>query len=250
MGETSAKTIMWILPKQLISAFAADTEALTSDSAAASQACAQSLIRRSKPAQSSFYLREWKAGRLTRLRSGVISSPFLGGLFTAKWTSSLADIPASPLAVPANEPEKTIPGTSGLGSQMELLPCSPDSVSSKTSKGTFRWDSPQSLAIWKSWVTRCRGDYSRRAKLARHTSGDESFYLPTPCANEDSFRLNGGSQQSKCLEAKARRGELGEIGPLNPQFVEMMMGLSVGWTDSACLATESCQQLPKEHFKF
>ena len=261
---------MWILPKQLTSAFAADTEVLTSDSAAASQACAQSLIVRSKQQRASYFLRAWKAGNLTRLRSGVISSPFLGGLFTAKWTSSLADIPANHLAVPESEPEKMIPGTSGLGSQMELLPCSPDSVSSRTSKGTFRWDSPQSSVIWKSWVTERRGDYSRRAKLVRHTSGSGCLSWPTAAARDwkDTPGMarestdKDGSPRSRTdqlaravyahgLAAPANLSANGSrCGLLNPDWVETLMGLPVGWTDSACLATESCQQLPKEHFKF
>ena len=69
--------------------------------------------------------------------------------------------------------------------------------------------------------------------------------LPTPTASEQKYRLKGNSQQSKCLEAKARRGELinssleeigdnGKSAPrlgLNPQFVEAMMGFPTGWTD-------------------
>jgi hypothetical protein len=112
----------------------------------------------------------------------------------------------------------------------------------KMSRDISRWDSPASSAIWKRWVTKCRGEYSARLNAARRTNEDESLYLPTPCANEDSFRLNGNSQQSKCLEARARRGELGEAGPLNPEFVEIMMGLPIGWTDCASLATELSQQ--------
>jgi hypothetical protein len=98
-------------------------------------------------------------------------------------------------------------------------------------------DSEKSLQTWKALVTKRRGEYSQRLKLALHTNEEESFFLPTPCANEDSFRLNGNSQQSKCLEARARRGELGEAGPLNPEFVEAMMGLPIGWTDCASSAT-------------
>ena len=230
---------MWILPKQLISAFAQDTEALTSDSVELSQTCAQSLMRRSKPSPAKTYLREWKAGSLMRLRYGAISRPSLGNSFLDWWISSLAATRVSHSAVQASEPEQTTQGTSGPLFQPELLSCDQVSVSLKMSKGTFRWDSPQSSATWKSLVTKRRGEYSQRLKLALHTREEESFSLPTPCANEDSFRLGGNTQQSKTLEAQARRGELGEAGPLNPQFVETMMGLPIGWTDCASSATES-----------
>jgi hypothetical protein len=253
---------MWILPKQLISAFAADTEALTSDSGAASQACEQSLMRRSKPAQSSFYLREWKAGNLTRLRSGAISSPFLGGLFEAKWTSSLEVIPASHSAALANEPEKTTLGTSGPGLQMELLPCNPDSASSRTSKGTSRWDSPASSAIWKSWVTRCRGEYSARLNAVRHISANESLSWPTAKARDwkdttgcslDAVNPDGTHRNRRDRLVGAIAAEMsGPAAPdnrsthgsrpglLNPDWVETLMGLPVGWTDCGCLGTELC----------
>jgi hypothetical protein len=229
---------MWILPKQLISAFAQDTGALTLDSVELSQTCAQSLMRRSKPSPAKTYLREWKAGNLMRLRSGAISSHSLGRAFEAWWTSSLAATPASPSVQQDLDKEQKTQDTFGPLLQMELLPCDQNYVSLKTSKDISRWGCPTLSKTWQDWVTEQRGEYSQRLKLAHLTSEDESSYLPTPCANEDSFRLNGNSQQSKCLEAKARRGELGEPGPLNPEFVEVMMGLPIGWTDCASLETE------------
>lgn len=305
-----------------------------------------------------------------RLRSGVISSRSLGQSFEDWWTSSLEATHASHSQQQDSDKEKTTQGTCGPISQMEFDLCAQDSASLRMSKGTSRWDSPQSSVIWKNWVTECRGEYLARLKLARLTSENESSSwptvsardwkgcyqtlerkdgkfrgdllpdavrivesggkchslatatkmgtaqsvdsttqtadvqdllrmdlntesmkiscsLPTPCANEDSFRLNGSSQQSKTLEAMARRGELKtagsacivdrmsfqaahattmnldvisaesghthsttaskmdahivevssqdgmtyQPGPLNPQFVEVMMGLPIGWTD-------------------
>ena len=224
---------MWILPKSLISAFAPGTEALTLDSSECSQACARSLMRRSKPSLANSYLREWKAGNLMRLRSGAISSHFLGKTFEAWWTSlvEVTHVSHFPHQDYAKEPE--MKGTCGPILQKELQFCDQVSVSLKMSKGTLPLGSVTFCNNWENWVIDRRGEYSARLKLAQSTSGDESSCLPTPCANEDSFRLNGNSQQSKCLEAKARRGELGEPGPLNPQFVEAMMGLPIGWTDCA-----------------
>ena len=229
---------MWILPKSLISAFAPGTEALTSDSVELSQTCEQSLMRRSKPSPAKTYLREWKAGNLTRLRSGAISSPSLGSSFLDWWTCSLAATRASHSAVQASAPEQTTQGTSGHLSQVAFKFYDPDCASSRMWRDTLALDSERSLQTWKALVIKRRGEYSQRLNAARRTSEKESFSLPTPCANEDSFRLGGNSQQSKCLEAKARRGELGRPGPLNPQFVEVMMGLPIGWTDCASLATE------------
>lgn len=233
---------MWILPKSLISAFAPGTEALTLDSSECSQTCAQLLMRRSKPSPAKTFLREWKAGNLMRLRSGAISSPSLGQSFLGWWTSSLAATRVSHSAQPESELEQTTQDTCGHLSQVAFKFYDPDCASSRTWRDTLALDSEKSLQTWKALVTKRRGEYSQRLNAARLTSEEESFSLPTPCANEDSFRLGGNSQQSKCLEAKARRGELGKSGPLNPQFVEVMMGLPTGWTDCASLATESSQQ--------
>ena len=64
--------------------------------------------------------------------------------------------------------------------------------------------------------------------------------LPTPSASEHKYRLTGNSQQSNCLEARARTGKLSnEAGPLSPQFVEQMMFLPIGWTELKPWVTES-----------
>lgn len=203
---------MWILPRTLINqhtlVFAPGTEALTSDSNAASQICARSLMRRSSAPQSNFFSREWKAGRLTRLRFGLICDPSLGQSFLAEWTSSLAVIPANHSQLQESDSAPTTPATSGLPSQTAFEFCDPEPCSLKTSKGTSRWDSPACSAIWKNWVTNRRGEYSVRAKSVRLTNASECSLWPTVTANEDSYRIGGDSQQSKCLSAMARRGEM------------------------------------------
>jgi len=76
------------------------------------------------------------------------------------------------------------------------------------SRDTSRWDSPASSAIWKNWVIKSRGEYSARLNAVRLTSGSECSLWPTVTASEDSYRIGGNSQQSKCLSAMARRGEM------------------------------------------
>jgi hypothetical protein len=74
---------------------------------------------------------------------------------------------------------------------------------------------------------------------------------PTPGANEDSYRLNGNSQQSNSLGAMARREALAESsdsgGQLNPTWVEWLMGWPLGWTDCAASAMAKFQPWCHSH---
>jgi hypothetical protein len=295
----------WIVPKQLRTSVSAPvTEESTLDLAKLSEVCGRLLMRRSTHSQSKYYLREWKRAKLMRLRSGLMYGISRGDRFTEAWTSLVRAIRASHSAMLDCDKVMTTPGisgpTSGEGSRQSDLPLS----FSKTSRATSRWDSPASSATWKRWVTDVRGEYSARRNAVRRIAGTESSsLLPTPCANEDSFRLNGSSQQSKTLEAMARRGELrtaigngtaypadrlslvgadaimvnldvidaasGPIrsttapmtaapivepvgqsgvtplaGPLSPSFVEVMMGVPIGWTACASSETGSSQPSP------
>jgi hypothetical protein len=153
---------------------------------------------------------------LTRLQSGLILNPSLGERFVTEWTSSLAVTHANHSQPQENDSAQTIPDTSGHSSQMEFGFFDQNSASLKMSKDTSPLDSEKSLANWNQWVTKCRGEYSARVKLAHHINANEFSSFPTVTANEDSYRIGGESQQSKCLSAMARRGELGHPAPVNP----------------------------------
>jgi hypothetical protein len=244
---------MWILPKQLISAFAQDTEALTSDSVELSQACAQSLMRRSKPSPAKTYLREWKAGNLMRLRYGAISSHFLGQSFLGWWTSSLVATRVSHSVQQDSEKEQTTQDTSGLLFQPELLSCDQVSVSLKTSKDISRWGCLTLSKTWDAWVIEQRGAYSQRLNVARLTSAKECSSWPTASTRDHKGGYNGGrirkgkvSMDTLDVAVQAHRtGGLldldnpsthgSRIGQLNPRWVETLMGLPVGWTMPSCL---------------
>ena len=247
---------MWILPKNLhISLSAQVTEGLTLDLNESSQICAQSLFVRSKPSPARTWSQKWKRDCWTQHLSGRILKPSHGASFVTEWTSYLAAIHASRLVPQESDLEPTTSATSGRSSAMEFSEWLPESASWKMSKDTSRWDSPQSLVIWKKWVTKSRGEYSQRLSAVRRTSESGCLSWPTVTANEDSYRIGGDSQQSKCLSAMARRGEMsGPAAPvspstngsrqgyLSPAWTETLMGLPIGWTDCASLETESCQQ--------
>ncbi len=171
---------MWIIPNNLqLSNGAPDTEAFISDLNEQSQICASSLMVRSKPSPARTWSQKWRRDSWTRHLSGRILKPSQHKSFVTEWTCLWPVIPASHSAQQGNDSEQKTLVTSGLTSldQFELF--APDSVSSRMSKDTSRWDSPASLATWKSWVTRCRGEYSLRVKSALLTRGKECSSWPT-----------------------------------------------------------------------
>ncbi len=133
---------------------------------------------------------------------GAILKPSHAKNFTDWWTSSLRDTLASHSPQRESDKVKTTQGTYGHTSETQLELWNPECVSSKMSKDTFHWDSPQSSAIWKNWVTRCRGEYSARLKSAHRTSASGSSSWPSPIASEvrqgfqDRSRGMKGSQES------------------------------------------------------
>ena len=175
---------MWILPKQLISDFVRDTEALNLDLNESSQLCAQSLFVRSKLSPARTWLRKWKTDYWSQHLYGQILKPSLGKAFETAWTSLLEVTPANHSPQQGSEQERVTQDTSGLGSQTEFGFCDQECVSLKMSKDTSRWDSPASSATWKSWVTRCRGEYSARVKLAHPTSASGCSSWPTTVASD------------------------------------------------------------------
>lgn len=194
---------MWILPKQLHTLdFVPDTAALSLDSNESSQLCAQSLYVRSRPSPLRTWLLKWKRDSWTQHLSGRILSPSHGQSFVTAWTSSLEVIPVSHFPQLENASAQKTSDIFGPTSQAEFVFSSPESASLKTSRDTSRWDSPQSSAIWKSWVTKCRGAYSARRNASMQVDAQHrinanecssSVNWPTPDLAPDA--LNSGSNK-------------------------------------------------------
>ena len=236
---------MWILPKSLTSRYVPGMAESTSDLDATSR-CAQSLMRRSKPSQSSAYLREWKAGNLMRLRYGVISSHSLGQSFLERWISSLEATPASHSVQQESDSGQKTNDTCGHTLLKASLFSSQEFAYLRTSKDILRWDSPLLSAIWKKWVTRCRGAYSARLNAVRRTSESVSLLWPTiraseykgcgPLGSKSHQHMNNRSYL--CAVAQER---IGQTGRLNPSYCEWMMGVPIGWTGCGYLETALSQ---------
>ena len=198
---------MWILPKQLhTSAYVPDTAALISDLAEQSQICELSLLARSKPSLARTWSQKWKRDSWTQHLSGRILKPSHGQTFVTAWTSSLEVIPASHSAQPGSDSDEMTPDTSGLGLQMELFPCDPESASLKTSRDTSASALEKLLASWKDLVTLRRGEYSQRVKLAHLTNERGSSSWPSPRLN-----MHKGASMGCCGGRIEKTGYHGNI---------------------------------------
>ena len=203
---------MWIIPKPLLSTISPsvlDTAALTLGLAESSEACAQSLLVRSKPSPVRIWSRKWKRDCWTWHLSGRICGPSHLDVFTDSWTSSLGGSPVSPSAPQESEKATKTLATSSPTSSEASPSVNQTSSSSKTSRVSLAQSSketagetPQerpfcsmSLESWKGWVTGQRQEYSARLKSGRviSESGCSSSAWPTPRAEE---RLQHNSRDS------------------------------------------------------
>jgi hypothetical protein len=202
---------MWILPKQLHTLdYVLDTEGLSLDSKESSQLCAQSLFVRSKPSLARTWLQKWKRDSWTQHLYGRILKPSHGQSFLEKWTSCLADIPASPSQPLANALEQKTSDIFGPTSQAEFAFSSPESASLKMSKDTLVSDSEKSLANWNKWVTKCRGEYLARLNAVRATNESGSSSWPTATTRD--WKDTGDMSQSMIRkDGKERMDTLGRV---------------------------------------
>ena len=206
---------MWILPKQLISAFVPDTAALISDLNEQFQICGQSLFARSRALPARTWFLKWKRDSWTQHLSGRILKHSHGGSFTERWISSLGDTHANHLAQLASDSAPKTRATFGHSLQMELGSCSPEFVFLKTSKDTSASDLEKSLENWNQWVTQLRGEYLARLKSVPHTNENGCLSWPTPMSRD--WKDTGDMSQSMTRkDGKKRMDILGRAVQANP----------------------------------
>ena len=191
---------MWVLPKnyQLSSAFAADMVESKEDLILQGLNIEQSLMWRSKPSPLQTWCRRWKEDSFLLHLFTRILKPSQHKSLETKLTSSLEDIHVSRFHRQVKDKEKTIPDTCGLSSENTWKQLDLIELCSKTSKDTYRLDSPQSLATWKKMVTMQRGEYSARVKLAHSTKEKESLSWPTATV----FDATGGGYPTEIVNGQ------------------------------------------------
>lgn len=297
------------------------TEETISESNELAQACASSLLARSKLMRARTWLRKWKRERWTRFLSGRIVKPSRAKSFADWWTSSLPATRAKASVRRVSAKELAILASYGLGLSGQQSLFAPAEFFLRTLRATSRLDSPQSSVTWKKQVIEQRGDYLARLKLAHRTNENGSLSWATPEAkNQNGYQISSGKKflrlgaqvaewltptahdcrvadapGSRNYERKTEAGwslglnhqvnwptpnatdgtkapkyhksgksslphlvRTGQLdreslsmsgnrrGQLNPDWVETLMGLPIGWTGYACAGTEWFQTPQRE----
>ena len=245
---------MWILPKNypLSSRFAQDMVASKEDLTLPGLNIEQSLMSKSKPTRLRTWQTRWKEGSYYPHLFGRILKPCQWSLFETKLTSSLAAIHVSPLVQQEEDLENQTQDTCGhtYGDRLNQLDLFGSSL--KTSKGTSVLDCKKSLATWKVLVIEQRGEYSQRVKLAHRTRESESTSWPTPRASEYKDCGSVGSKSHTHMDkrsylcAKVKDPKM-PLGMLNPDWVEWLMGVPIGWTELGSWETELCHKQQQKH---
>jgi hypothetical protein len=202
---------MWILPKNypLSSVFVADMVESKEDLSLKGLNIESSLMWRSKPTRLQTWLQRWnRISWMPHLFTRILK-PSHQKYFETKLASSLEAIPVNRSALPALDRERKIQDTFGLTSDDTLMQLDLFNVSLKTSKDTYRLDSPQLSATWQKIITEQRGEYSQRRKLALLTEENESTSWATPRTTDakgGARRLNEKGQRVSVSDPKKTYG--------------------------------------------
>lgn len=173
-----------------------------------SELCAQSLMWRSKPSQSSTWSKRLKRVSWIQLLYSQTLKSSLGDSIVEKWTSSLEASLVSHLARPDEDPEmKTLdtygPSSSEESESWEDLPL----FSLRTSKALSQASSKETVGeierehrfcsmsseSWRDWVTKQRRESSQRLKLAHRIKESEcSSWVVAPISeSQDALLFQG-----------------------------------------------------------
>jgi len=175
---------MWIIPKSLASAYAADMKGLASGSKELSQICESSFTLRSNFTSAKYWSILWRRDKSTPLRYGLILKPCKERTFMERWTSSLPDIPVSRSVKSGNEKERRMNGIYGRISSESSRKSNQKGYFSRMWRDMSASAHPKSSMIWRQWVSGLRLDYSRRLRSALliRESGCSYLAWPTPKA--------------------------------------------------------------------
>jgi len=221
-----------------------------------------SATSRGKHSRSRVWVQRFKKGGWTKRLSGAAICNSCPWTSYPESTTSPEAIRASLLAPLASARASKTHDTCGRGCSSASRLFDLEGSSSRTSRATFRWGCSTSCPIWKAAVTERRGAATRRRLSALHTDANESSSSgwPTPRASTGGPDPHGrktgknlqhavnwptpvaGDSEKQPTNSLHHRvvgkGPTSRPGQLNPDWVEMLMGFPVGWTDCAPSETQ------------
>lgn len=198
---------MWLHVPITCCPSAPEREPSTSELASHAQALAGSVWLKGEPTKPSFWLRAWKLGTYTRLRSGATQAPSTQSHGVASWIASLRATRASQTASPAPCAAPTMNDGCSVTSSGLSRACGLVVSSGRTSQGTRTTSLVSSSPHWKAWVTALRAECSRREPLAQDKAECASSLWPTatardhrsPNSQDSQDRRNEGSKRGQQL---------------------------------------------------
>jgi hypothetical protein len=184
-------------------------------------------------------------------RFGMTFAPLTGDLGEAVLTSFLAAFPAKISAL-----QERVQGSKGSEADCgpkwrgSLTKYDHDSHSWRTHQFSLLGGLEQFSETWPRWGTMQNGECWEQPMWERRISETESGFWPTPtatdykgspCLSKVEQRAQQSARGVRLPEEMTRRGD---IGPMNPTWVEWLIGWPLGWTDLKPSATGSAHNAP------
>lgn len=160
---------------------------------------------------------------------------------------------AKTLARPVHAGELTAP-TAVCGSTWRALLAryDRDTCTWKTVQRSLFEESIESPVTWPQWGMTRDGALYPLPTWARRTNANACGLWPTPTVtgNHNRAGISRKAGDGLSTAVKQRTPLWCKHGPLNPAWVEWLMGWPIGWTDCAPLETGRFQEWRRQHGKF
>lgn len=188
-------------------------------------------------------------------QSGTTCRPLTGAHGAASWTSSAAASRAKTSALRARGPGLTAPDpASGHTLRASFARWDRDTSSWRTAQCSLLGGLVEYSETWPRWGMMragvCSGLTTSALRINATACGSElRFPTPTVCGN---YNRKGASKTSGDGLATVVRAASsnGDGGPLNPPWVEWLMGWPQGWTGLEPLEMDRYRSWLQQHGKF
>jgi len=229
--------VSWLYSRALVAAFLAGTCSDGGPSAPSN----------STPMPEAFYWPGKTTGHSRLSRFGMTSEPLTGDRGEDVLTWFRAGFPVRTFQSRDAATGSTASGPgSGWKWPASFAKFDPDSCMWKTRQCSLLGDLSEFSETWPRSGSMRSGECSERRTLEPRTSGSGVGFWPTPAArdfrypNAKSYSARGGGRKGEQLPNAVG-------GPLNPPWVEWLMGWPVGWTDLKPLETDRFQAWRRLH---